>query len=256
MIKSNVKLLLTLTTFLFLSPAYAASFDCQKAASSIEKLICGNPKLSQLDSDLSDSYRKARGVNPSIVEEQRSWIRGNMACTDADCLEKRYVARISQLNSMSAAAPTVAVTPPPSSNQGVPLERLFATGGYWVFPERAPNNESSCQALLQSSPQLISYQSIRPTESYNIVAARDFRSSDSKFSIPIKVELIKNVPVLVAKVTEFRPDGQVINTYAINPEENRLYLLEKSCLKCDARMQAIVKSFKPYYLHWCQGAVN
>ena len=103
---------------------------------------------------------------------------------------------------------------------------------------------------------LISYQSFRPTGIYNITAARDFRSSDSKFTIPIKVETIKNSPVLVAKVTKFQPDGQVINTYAINSEENRLYLLEQSCVKCDARLQAIVKSFKPYYLHWCQGAVN
>jgi hypothetical protein len=256
MIKHTIKLSLSLTVFLFLGPAYAASFDCQKAASAIEKLICANPKLSQLDSDLLDSYRKARVVNPSIVEEQRSWIKGNMACTDADCLEKRYIARISQLNSMSAAAPSEAVKPVAASNQGVPLERLFATGGYWVFPERAPNNESSCQALLQSSPQLISYQSFRPTETYNIVAARDFRSSDSKFTIPIKVEVIKNSPVLVAKVTELRPDGKVVITYGINPEENRLYLLEKSCINCDARLQGIIKSFKPFYLHWCQGAVN
>jgi uncharacterized protein len=37
----------------------AASFDCGKATSEVEKLICGNEELSRLDDSLSEAYQEA-----------------------------------------------------------------------------------------------------------------------------------------------------------------------------------------------------
>jgi uncharacterized protein len=37
----------------------AASFDCGKASTPVEKSICANTKLSELDSQLMQSYKKA-----------------------------------------------------------------------------------------------------------------------------------------------------------------------------------------------------
>ncbi|MBD9354949.1 lysozyme inhibitor LprI family protein [Methylomonas albis] len=45
----------------FLTPystVRAASFDCQMAVSNIEKLICANQKLSNLDDQLHSAYKK------------------------------------------------------------------------------------------------------------------------------------------------------------------------------------------------------
>lgn len=39
----------------------AAGFDCTKASTSVEKQICANPEISDLDSKLSDVYRKIAG---------------------------------------------------------------------------------------------------------------------------------------------------------------------------------------------------
>ena len=37
--------------------AHAASFDCNKATSDVEKVICGNSELSRLDDDLSKRHQ-------------------------------------------------------------------------------------------------------------------------------------------------------------------------------------------------------
>jgi uncharacterized protein len=83
----------------------AASFDCAKASSRIEKLICGNPKLSQMDERLYSAYLEALATtdNPvSLRTEQRRWVsdvRGK--CTDAACLETTHATRITELANAS-----------------------------------------------------------------------------------------------------------------------------------------------------------
>jgi uncharacterized protein len=58
----------------------AASFDCSKARSSMEKAICGNAQLSLLDVELASAYKNARLKlspisNTILVTGQRSWLR-------------------------------------------------------------------------------------------------------------------------------------------------------------------------------------
>lgn len=60
----------------------AASFDCSKALSSMEKAICGDTQLSQLDVELASVYKNARQkLSPTsshiLVTSQRSWLRFN-----------------------------------------------------------------------------------------------------------------------------------------------------------------------------------
>jgi uncharacterized protein len=52
----KILLLLTLTTTLL----FSASFDCTKAKTDVEKLICSNEELSQLDDKLQESYNILR----------------------------------------------------------------------------------------------------------------------------------------------------------------------------------------------------
>jgi len=48
----------------------AASFDCSKASSTNEKLICANKNLSQLDEQYSELYRQAR-KDPALKNLKR-----------------------------------------------------------------------------------------------------------------------------------------------------------------------------------------
>ena len=80
---------------------HSASFDCAKAKTKIEKLICANPKLSQLDEKVSALYKKVLEQSPvpeDTKEQQREWVKDRRnLCKDAACLEEAYASRISDL---------------------------------------------------------------------------------------------------------------------------------------------------------------
>lgn len=85
--------------------ANAANFDCGKASTKTEELICTDAELSKLDEELSKAYREAmaQGVNKDSVKQwQKTWlflIRDS--CADAACLKKVYTSHISQLGEHS-----------------------------------------------------------------------------------------------------------------------------------------------------------
>lgn len=73
------------------SLSMSASFDCKKAKTSSERLICSDPELSQADSDLGAAYKaalKAFPVKGFIRTNQQGWLAVNYtACNDREyCL--------------------------------------------------------------------------------------------------------------------------------------------------------------------------
>lgn len=85
-------------------PAIAAGFDCKNAKSSVEKLICADEQLSELDEALNRQFREAlkkTGDRKSFVKEQQAWIRERNKCVDAECLQKAYKNRQMSLKSSS-----------------------------------------------------------------------------------------------------------------------------------------------------------
>lgn len=79
--------------------AAAASFDCGKAATMVEHAICANARLSRLDEQLADAYRKSLSGRQadSIRQAQRDWVRARDACTVDTCLEREYTQRLAAL---------------------------------------------------------------------------------------------------------------------------------------------------------------
>lgn len=83
--------------------AHAASFDCTKAKSDVEKLICGDTTTSALDEKLQQAYRTALAATdaPSkkaLAQEQRNWIKYTRdICQDTTCLQQVYTDRIVML---------------------------------------------------------------------------------------------------------------------------------------------------------------
>jgi len=84
----------------------AASFDCAKAASKVEKLICGDAELSKLDEELNAAYKTAlqeKQQAASVRQTQKRWIDKRNACQNTECLKNAYLTRINELNVMASA---------------------------------------------------------------------------------------------------------------------------------------------------------
>ena len=90
------------------SSSNAASFDCAKAATLVEKAICSERQLSDLDDLLMLSYKKALANTPdpnSVKLEQRAWlINIRNKCQDSNCLKSVYNARLSALNNITSTS--------------------------------------------------------------------------------------------------------------------------------------------------------
>lgn len=70
--------LFALIALLLTSPAYAASFDCSKAATEIEHAICNTTELSVLDEEIAMAYgqlSKNSRYHSLLRDDQRNWLR-------------------------------------------------------------------------------------------------------------------------------------------------------------------------------------
>ena len=81
-------------------PVQAASFDCAKASTPQEKLICFDYRLSDLDSQLAWSYsealKQAKDIS-ALKQSQKDWVATRGKCLNVDCILHAYVGRIEAL---------------------------------------------------------------------------------------------------------------------------------------------------------------
>lgn len=91
-----------LDSLILASPAQAVSFDCVKASTKVEKLICADAELSKLDEELNTAYTDAlRDEKPSdaIRQAQKQWMKDCNHCADAACVMHVYELRIQEVSS-------------------------------------------------------------------------------------------------------------------------------------------------------------
>jgi uncharacterized protein len=83
--------------------ALSAGFDCQKATSTVERVICNNESLSGLDSEMS---RVFKGIHENLDEagrkslkaEQLAWLRNTRnKCANENCVLNAYFSRLEAL---------------------------------------------------------------------------------------------------------------------------------------------------------------
>jgi uncharacterized protein YecT (DUF1311 family) len=90
-----------LLSVVFVTPALSASFDCGKAQTKVEQLVCNNPALSNLDDELAHAYQTSlerADTRQKAIGEQKRWIKdARNACVDTDCLVHAYQHRIEEL---------------------------------------------------------------------------------------------------------------------------------------------------------------
>jgi len=92
-------LLLTATASL------GASFDCNKAATAVEKQVCSDGELSALDDEVARAYTAALARTRSnelraVRRDQLAWLHKRNGCSASKrlCLAETYQLRISELN--------------------------------------------------------------------------------------------------------------------------------------------------------------
>ena len=91
--------------------AFSASYNCSlETLTDIERTVCDNTEISQLDDDLSFWYKELREENirplsqykiPNLEENQRAWIRNRNSCSDEVCIKELYSERLLELKSLA-----------------------------------------------------------------------------------------------------------------------------------------------------------
>lgn len=78
-----------------------ASFDCAKAGTRVEKLICSEAGVAELDVAVSQRYKSAMTMADDKAfyrQDQRNWIKERNQCGDIQCLVESHHDRIEQLD--------------------------------------------------------------------------------------------------------------------------------------------------------------
>lgn len=88
---------------LFTCSINAASFDCSKASTLVEKDICNNRLLSNLDDALSENYKYmlasniGDGARKELKSTQREWLKTRNKCENVECLTSQYEKRVDEI---------------------------------------------------------------------------------------------------------------------------------------------------------------
>ncbi|MFT3896618.1 MAG: hypothetical protein QM719_02825 [Thermomonas sp.] len=100
-----------------IAAAHAASFDCAKARTGVEKAVCADPKLSEYDERIAAAYKRELdewngAIRTYVREDQRHWLSEirridandseiDAVCAKGDlpCLRREYQLRTDELES-------------------------------------------------------------------------------------------------------------------------------------------------------------
>ena len=102
---------------------HAASFDCRAATTQVERLICTENRLSEVDERVALAYHLAlqSAARPDDVRTgQRQWVRMLAACKDSTCVALAQEMRLALLGGQQDPD-----TPPPAR-----VGETFAVGGH------------------------------------------------------------------------------------------------------------------------------
>jgi uncharacterized protein len=107
------------------------SFDCAKAQSHAETLVCGDARLAALDRQLAALYKRVQ-TSPDeldIAAEQRGWIKGRDACSRAvdphRCLVESYQTRLVELTINGGGIPVPATVEYRCDDNSKPVTAVF-----------------------------------------------------------------------------------------------------------------------------------
>ncbi len=124
--------------------AQGASFDCGKAGTMVERLICDNPYISELDDKLSVAFKAALKSEQQanvIRAAQRDWLPSSQRCDTAWCLLTSYEDRLKALGVRNIY--------PDRTNKSSKRERYFIMHEV-EFIENQSESRPFCRAVLDA----------------------------------------------------------------------------------------------------------
>ena len=100
-----------LATVLAPAMSMGASFDCARAASPVERSICADKVVSELDDHMGRYYAGAQlALKESascLQADQRDWLGRRNQCADRNCLENAYLDRLAELDALQPGASAI-----------------------------------------------------------------------------------------------------------------------------------------------------
>ncbi|WP_179958282.1 lysozyme inhibitor LprI family protein [Chitinimonas arctica] len=200
--------------------ASAASFDCEAAKSTTEKLICLEPNLSQLDEQLSSRYRRVSS-DKQWKKSQLAWLKARDACLDSACLITYYQHRIEELK---ATEPAICKK----------IERLYSSGehGKYSIPFEDKGDDSWVYAFdLDKNRQTDNLEARCGNGSEAICEMRLFMNGKlaAEFGVPAGIRLIeiKKIIYIVTGVSIYADNRAEFDGFSV-----RQLLLNKEKLVC------------------------
>jgi uncharacterized protein len=140
--------------------AQAASFDCSKAVSRTDHMICDDVSLNMLDGQLKAAYAGAldRSNDPErVTAKQKAWLKERDSCPDQQCMIAAYQRQIGRLSKISdepvtcAGATTTEVdacTKAYADRADKELERYVAAARKRIVDETAQGGSAGQPATL------------------------------------------------------------------------------------------------------------
>ena len=121
--------LASIAVFALGSQLSAASFNCHKASTSIEKAICADRNLNELDGKMGHMYQKAKKYQHDLPKYQKMWVKNrNKECgANTDCLYKWTESRITNFKNIIGDAKAGVPVNAPKENH--------TSNGSVYFPE-------------------------------------------------------------------------------------------------------------------------
>lgn len=197
--------------------AWAASFDCAKARTPDEQLICGNPELSRADEHLAESYKaliggvQAHGLDTAVRDrlraEQRAWLtRRNAVCGVtattrlttanraelASCLRGEVEERIGKIDRLRDGLPVSALVEPQRIAETNKAKRYKIDVSYPALPA-AVTGANAFNALAEKR--------VRPAiEAFreNVPAGEDLPDGDAMSALDIGYDIAFASPRLLS----------------------------------------------------------
>lgn len=117
------------------SSAFGASFNCSKAGSATEKIICGDAELSRLDDQLGKTYKQAKmraaDRREFAARSDGFWRWREKNCQTRDCLIDWY-----QQRQLALDAELAGVAPPPTTLNTLAAKTAVPSAANAESPEK------------------------------------------------------------------------------------------------------------------------
>ena len=257
-------------------------FDCSRASTSVEKLICADQSLAQADATMAQLFGLAkisafgRGASNQLAS-QRDWLRSRADCMTADdpreCVATRYHERNSELavailtNQPSVALPVLRQTAPAAAPlyEALQLYLTKPASGNWADPAYRGTGEKVAKLLAPFFAGLGKDES----QSYGLGVLQDVASSPAD-AISSDAKMAAAFGIIAVYLPDDRTAGAVTFPCAAiisRPEMVKVaepyfgstldnFLPSPDCgqtLPAQPRLEALVKALDGYWVDDCGG---